>query len=101
MGPNTVNNNIANIVLTIQTIVVLTVLLVLCALALSMLALRAPDVRALAVRARAVRFRAGRVVTVVCLCSARLHRAALVDVADTTSLVNPGDLTCPHPFSVT
>ena len=32
---------------------------------------------------------------VVCLCSARLHRAALVDVADTTPLVDPGDLTCP------
>ena len=32
---------------------------------------------------------------VVCLCSARLHRAALVDVADTTFLEDPGDLTCP------
>jgi len=57
-----------------------------------MLALRAPAVRVLAVRARAVRLRAGRV---VCLCSARLHRAAL---ADTTSLVDPGDLTCPLPI---
>ena len=47
-------------------------MLALCALALPMLALRAPAVRALAVRVRAVRFRAGRV---VCLCSARLHRA--------------------------
>ena len=37
---------------------------------------------------------------VVCLCSARPHRAALVDVVDTTSLVDPGDLTCPYPFSV-
>jgi hypothetical protein len=45
------------------------------ALALPMLALRAPAVRALAVRARAVRLRAGRV---VCLCSARLHRADFV-----------------------
>ena len=27
--------------------------------------------------------------------SARLHRAALVDVADTTFLEDPGDLTCP------
>jgi len=53
-----------------------------CALALPMLALHAHAVRARAVRARAVRFRAGRV---ECLCSARLHRAALVDVADTTS----------------
>jgi hypothetical protein len=68
----------------------------LCALALPMLALRVPAVRALAVRARAVRLRAGRV---VCLCSVRLHRAALVDVADTTSLVDPGNLTCPYPFS--
>ena len=58
-----------------------------------MFALRAPAVRALAVRVRAVRFRAGRV---ACLCS--LHRAALVDVADTTSLVDPGDLTCPFPI---
>ena len=49
-------------------------MLALCALALPMLALRAPAVRALAVRARAVRLRAGRV---VCLCSARLHRATL------------------------
>jgi len=47
-----------------------------------MLAVRAPAVCALAVRVRAVRFRAGRV---VCLCSVRLHRAALVDVADTAS----------------
>ena len=29
------------------------------------------------------------------------HRAALVDVADTTSLVDPGDLAYPYPFSVT
>ena len=45
---------------------------------------------------------------VVYLCSARLHRAGLVDVADTTTLVDPGDLTCltgdrtnafPHPQS--
>ena len=57
-----------------------------------MLALRAPAVRARAVRARAVRLRAGRV---VCLCSARLHRATL---ADTASLVDPGDLTCPFPI---
>ena len=35
---------------------------------------------------------------VVCLCSARPHRAALVDVVDTTSLVDPGDLTCPFPI---
>ena len=57
-------------------------------------------VRALAVRSRAARLRAGRV---VCLCSVRLdratrdmsHRAALVDVADTKPLVDPGDLTCP------
>jgi len=72
-------------------------MLVLCALALPMLALRVPAVRALAARARAVRLRAGRV---VCLCSVRLHRAALVHVADITSLVDPGDLTCPYPFSV-
>ena len=45
-------------------------MLALCALALPMLALRAPAVRALAVR-----LRAGRV---VCLCSARLHRADFV-----------------------
>jgi len=32
---------------------------------------------------------------VVCLCSARLHRTALVDVADTSPLVDSGDLTCP------
>ena len=62
-------------------------MIALCALALPMLVLRAPAVRALAVRARAVRFRAGRV---VCLCSARLHRAAL---ADTTSLVGAIHLT--------
>jgi hypothetical protein len=37
---------------------------------------------------------------VVCVCSVRLHRAALVHVADITSLVNPDDLTCPYPFSV-
>ena len=47
-------------------------MLVLCTLALPMLALCAPAVWSLAVRVRAVRFRAGRV---VCLCSARLHRA--------------------------
>ena len=70
-------------------------MLAVCALALPMLALRAPDVRALAVHARAVRVRAVRV---VCLCSARLHRAALVDVADTTFLEDPGDLTCPFPI---
>ena len=62
-----------------------------------MLALRVPAVRALAARARAVRLRAGRV---VCVCSVRLHRAALVHVADITSLVDPDDLTCPYPFSV-
>jgi hypothetical protein len=65
-----------------------------------MLALRVPAVCARAVRARAVppvRFRAG---CVVCLCSTR-RRAALVDVADTTPLVDPGDLTCPYPSSVT
>ena len=71
-------------------------MLALCALVLPALALRVPTARALAVRARAVRLRAGRV---VCLCSVRLHRAALVGVADTTSLVDPGDLTCPYPFS--
>ena len=51
-----------------------------------MLGLRAPAVRALAVRVRAVRFRAGRV---VCLCSAHLHHAELVDIADNTPLINP------------
>ena len=51
----------------------------LCALVLPMLALRAPAVRALAVHARAVRFRAVRV---LCLCSAHLHHAELVDIAD-------------------
>ena len=58
----------------------------LCALALPMLALRAPVLRALAVHARAVRLRAVRV---VCLCSAHLHHAELVDIADNTPLINP------------
>ena len=57
----------------------------LCALVLPMLALRAPAVRALAVHARAVRFRAVRV---LCLCSAHLHHAELVDIADNTPLIN-------------
>ena len=61
-------------------------MLALCALALPMLALRAPAVRALAVHARAVRV---RVVRVVCLCSAHLHHAELVDIADNTPLINP------------
>ena len=61
-------------------------MLALCALALPMLALRAPAVRALAVHARAVRFRAVRV---LCLCSAHLHHAELVDIADNTPLINP------------
>ena len=61
-------------------------MLALCALALPMLALRAPAVRALAVHARAVRVRAVRV---VCLCSAHLHHAELVDIADNTPLINP------------
>ena len=65
-----------------------------------MLALRAPAVRALAVRACAVRLRGkfvqNRAGRVVCLCSACLHRATL---ADTTPLVDPGDLTCPLPFT--
>ena len=43
-------------------------------------------VRALAVHARAVRV---RVVRVVCLCSAHLHHAELVDIADNTPLINP------------
>jgi len=87
------------------------------ALASPMLALRAPAMYALAVHAfvsARLRFPCSRCVLllcvpllcvpalcafvwcVVCLCSARLYRAAaLVDVADTTPLVDPGDLTCP------
>ena len=86
------------------------------ALASPMLALRAPVMYALAVHAFVIarlRFPCSRCVhllcvpllcvpalcafvwCVVCLCRARLHRAALVDVADTTFLEDPGDLTCP------
>jgi len=84
------------------------------ALATPMLALRAPAMYALAVHAfvfARLRFPCSRCVLllcvpllcvpahcafvwcVVCLCSARLHRAALVDVTDTTPFVDPGDLT--------
>ena len=86
------------------------------ALASPMLALRAPAMYMLAVHAFVIarlRFPCSRCVhllcvplfcvpalcplvwCVVCLCSAQLHRAALVDVTDTTPFVDPGDLTCP------
>ena len=49
-------------------------------------------------RVRAVRSRAGRVVY---LCSARLHREALEDVTDPTSIVDPGDLTHSQSHTIT
>ena len=57
-----------------------------------------PPFGALAVRVRAVRSRAGRVVY---LCSARLHRVALEDVTDPTSIVDPGDLTHSQSHTIT
>ena len=57
-----------------------------------------PPFGALAVRVRAVRSRAGRVVY---LCSARLPRAALVDVTDPTSIADPGDLTHSQSHTIT
>ena len=58
-----------------------------------MLALCAPAVRALAMRARAVRLRVvcGVLVHAALAYIFCIHRAALVDVADTTSFEDPGD----------